>query len=216
MSEFKLVVFDCDGVIIDSEIIYVKSLQEHLKKYGEFPTVDEIGEFIGSNSQKIAIDIINNFQLECTWQQFVTEHKPIYEKWIANNEIKLIDGVREFMQKLKCQNIDVAVASSSSTSYVRSHLDSGNLLEFVDFHIGRDQVKNTKPSPEIYLRTFEEFNVKPDEVLIIEDSVNGIKSGLDSGAYVCGFKGGSISHNTSAADDEVWTFSEIHKKYFVR
>ena len=185
MSNIKAIIFDLDGVLVEAKDWHYEALNQalglfgftisrsdHLVTYDGLPTSKKLNllseeqglpkklhEFINLLKQKYTLEIIN------------TKCRPVFHHEYALNNLKK-DGFR-----LGC-------ASNSIGKSVEIMLDKSNLLDFMDVILSTDDVKNPKPDPEIYIKSFELLNLKPENCLVIEDNVNGIKSAKSSKAHV--------------------------------
>jgi HAD superfamily hydrolase (TIGR01509 family) len=126
----------------------------------------------------------------------------------------LINGVSNFLDLLKTKSVKMAIGSSSPKEVVDYAVSHFNLDKWIEVVITGKDAENGKPSPDIYLKCAEILKVRPSECVVIEDSVNGIKSGKNAGMSVCSFAG-TRHHNFdySDADFEIKSYetSEIER-----
>ncbi|MGZ3632927.1 MAG: HAD family hydrolase [Parachlamydiaceae bacterium] len=191
--EKKLVVFDCDGVLIDSEYVSSKVFAEALTALGYSLTVEEsIHRFTGVSAQaareiimqESAIDIPENY-----WTLYQPRLSEVYE-----TELKpLMTPVLEVLKNL---GVTCCVASNSSRDYVIDCLKlTGQLSYFTETSIfTAQQVSKGKPAPDLFLLAAREMGFAPEDCLVIEDSPPGIEAAFAAKMNVFAFMGGSHAH----------------------
>jgi len=197
----KLIIFDCDGVLVDSEAILVDVELDFFRKHGIEITIDSyLDQFMGIPlddwrakvsallNDKLGIPISDDFfkPLEETISRRIAE------------ELLAIDGAHQAINSL---NSAICVASSSSISSLESKLIQTGLFDLFDPHIFSTQlVKNGKPAPDLFLHAAKQLDVLPSECIVVEDSVNGVLAGKRAGMQVIGFTGGGhcTPHHSSA------------------
>jgi HAD superfamily hydrolase (TIGR01509 family) len=183
----KYVIFDCDGVLVDSEILANRVEVEIKNQLGIPITLEEqIKKFTGCAQNHP--DVLTELQrLPKNYLQLVDSRcDEVYRA-----ELKAIAGV---VDTLKALNLPKCVASSSEPDYLEMKLNLTNLKHFFPdaiFH-GR-LVAKSKPEPDLFLHAVNRMGWKPEECLVIEDSEHGVKAGRAAGMIVCGFLGGA--HN---------------------
>ena len=190
MLNFKpeLIIFDCDGVLIDSEVIANRVNVEVLAGLGiEFTLEDYMERFVGVSLRDEVVEIENlrKIKLPDDYETRLSTHK--YK--IFDAELKAIEGIIEFVTSIKTPK---AVASGSSPERLEYTLKLTHLWELFAPHIySTTLVPKSKPAPDIFLYTAEKFGAKPEKCLVIEDSTLGVRAGIAAGMTVIGFSGGS-------------------------
>ena len=183
----KFVIFDCDGVLIDSEYL-ANRVEAELKTELGFPITfeEQVRKFVGmSHSHPDSIAELK--RLPPHFSALVDER--IVE--VYKRELKSIRGTLEVMESLK---LPKCVASMSEPDWLDMKLEMTNLKSFFSnaiFH-GRD-VEKAKPEPDLFLYAMKQMGWKAEEGLVIEDSIHGVRAGRAAGLTVCGFLGGA--HN---------------------
>lgn len=196
---FEAILFDCDGVLVDSEKIYVEVEREHLARVGlNYELKDYMNRFQGLSG----VDF---------WAALDADHKSLGKGPLPENfgpeldiatmermdrELSEISGIKSL---LNAHDGPRAVASSSRLHRLIQKLHHTGLHDFFDPHIySGEQVGNGKPAPDLFLFAASKLDVAPEKCLVIEDSANGVKAGLSAGMTVWGFVGGGHSHDTHA------------------
>jgi HAD superfamily hydrolase (TIGR01509 family) len=187
-----LVIFDCDGVLVDSEILASRVDSERLKEVGYDISVDEMSHrFAGLTwdriSKMIEADLGHSLP-----ENFHNETDAELDRRLAD-ELEIIPGVHEMLDRLDYQR---CICSNSSPERLKISLTRTKLYDrfrpyvFSAVAIGN---KRPKPAPDVFLHGAAEFGVDPREAVVIEDSTHGIHGAKAAGMRVIGFTGGSHS-----------------------
>lgn len=207
----KAVLFDMDGVIVDSEMEYLKHLYKFaLEKNPEVKMEDLFGT-VGTTKKDCWIVVekaINNGQ---TWEELHAEYLPRwYDIFDTTDYVSIFrPEVLEVMDKLKGMGLRLAVASSTNIEQVRKILDINHVSERLELVVSGSTFKRSKPDPEIYLYTAKEMGLAPEECLAIEDSTVGITAGHRAGMTVAALIDNRFSFDRSLADYEIESLREI-------
>tara|TARA_Y100000310_G_C20665227_1_gene807114 strand:- start:466 stop:1125 length:660 start_codon:yes stop_codon:yes gene_type:complete len=170
----KVMIFDFDGVIVDSEPVRYQTYKELFQKefgvflpkkdltiYGRTPRMN-IMYFLEKYSLKGDVDAL-----------LMKRNRLIYDAFNKEENIIPIEGVVNFIRCLKSVGIRMAIASSGHQDHITKILDHLNLREYFEVIVSGDMVQNGKPHPEIFIKTAERLGEKPENCIVIEDSVNG-------------------------------------------
>ena len=180
------VVFDMDGVILDSERELLKCWLDAAENYGLDPEyVRRIYlQCIGTNSSQTKEIYRNAFlgQLgeENLWRLW-EESYALYQTRFPDGVLPIKAGVREVLEYLKARGVSVGIASSTRKQIVEQRIGSVGLSGYFVGFLGGDAVRVSKPNPEIYLLACEEFGFEPKDTFAIEDSYNGIRAAAAAG-----------------------------------
>jgi len=182
----KYVIFDCDGVLVDSEILANRVEVEVKNKLGFPITLEEqITQFAGCGMSHPAMQAELRRMPRDYWQMVDDRCDEVYKA-----ELKSISGVVSTLDLLK---LPKCVASSSEPDYLDMKLTLTNLKSFFSpeaiFH--GCLVKKSKPEPDLFFYAVEKMGWTAEDCLVVEDSVHGVKAGRAAGMIVCGFLGGS-------------------------
>lgn len=200
---FKGVIFDLDGVLIDSEPLHVEATNRVLKKFGFSLTEEENRPFEGLRENEYWLALKKRFGIDEKADKLINEENEEMWKILKERKLKPREGVLELLKYLKDKGFKLAVASSSPKKQVEYMLESMGILELLDVVIGGDEVDRGKPDPEIFLKTAELLKLKPDEILVVEDSINGIEGAKRAGMDVIPF---------GKWNNGVKNFSELRRK----
>lgn len=181
---FDLVIFDCDGVLVDSEPITNKVYVQMLREYGyEVNTEEYLRDFWGQ-AMTHRLEVTSR---KLNWtppEDFLSVfHERLVE--MSTRDLKPVTGIREFVQSL---NVPYCVASNGSREEIALRLQ---VTQLTDLFAGKKIFSGTempkpKPAPDVYLAAAKAFNLSPERCIVIEDSIPGITAGVRAGMKVYG------------------------------
>lgn len=177
----KAVIFDFDGLIVDTETPEYESWQEIFQEYGAELDLDLWQRFIGRGfgSFDVYEHLARVSGKDVNREALRPRMRKRYLDMIERNPV--LPGVEAWIMRAKTLGLPLAVASSSRQGWASSHLDRRGLLpHFAFVHCG-DDVANVKPDPEIYALTAKRLGVAPENALAIEDSLNGLTAAKAAG-----------------------------------
>jgi HAD superfamily hydrolase (TIGR01509 family) len=188
MSAYQLVIFDCDGVLVDSEPIANRVFAEQLEGAGLRMSVDEVmARFVGKTragclslaGELLGRDLPEGFA-EC-WDA------ALYET--LTREVKAIEGVAELLERLE---VPYCVASNSTPERMRVSLKASRLLPFFEGRMfSATTVAQPKPAPDLFLHAARCMNAAPSRCAVIEDTPTGVRAGVAAGMTVLAYVGGT-------------------------
>lgn len=175
------VIFDMDGVIFDSERLVLSCWEKVGEKYG-FQGIREVFmPCIGTNATRTREIVMDYYGEDFPYEKFREEASVLFHERVDCDGLPIKKGVRELLDYLKAQDIPAAVASSTRLEVVADELRQAGLYEYFKIVMGGDQLKRSKPEPDIYLMTCDKMGVVPGRAYAIEDSYNGIRSSYSAG-----------------------------------
>lgn len=186
---FKAVIFDCDGVLVDSEVIALKVEMEMLAEQGlTFERSDYVNRFMGLSTDAFhaAIDDEAQQRLGRPIAEAVRQSERLRAVMVA--ELTQVPGAVDAVGGL---TLPKAIASSGSVGGLERKLKRTGLWDHFAPHVyGADHVANAKPAPDLFLHAAAALGVMPADCLVLEDSVNGVIGARTAGMTVWGFLGG--------------------------
>ena len=199
----RAVLWDMDGVLIDSEPWYNITVRDMMHSLGYEYGEKEIAKVTGSSYKNIA-EILN---LDVPKENIMQLYLDALIKAI-NCVSCLVDGVIDVLDYLKSHGMKLAIGSSSPREVVDFAVKKFGLTKWIDVIVTGSDAANGKPAPDIYLKCAELLGIQPFECLVIEDSINGIRSGKNAGMRVCAFTGTKHhDFDLSSADFELVSYS---------
>lgn len=211
-KQFKAIIFDMDGVLVNTEphhIILEKKLFERL---GLEINEEEHLTFLGKSTSQMWNEIAMNHVLPDSTDKLAEENrKEILRHFSGAVEIEIMPGIKELLEKINRKGIPVALASSSIAEVVELILSRTGLKKYFRYIVSLEAVGKSKPEPDIYLYTARLLQVAAGECLVIEDSPNGIKAAKSAG-MTCIAYGGEKGQADESVDD-FFRIEEIIKKY---
>jgi len=178
VKPIKLAIFDMDGTIADSEKIAQRVTIDYFKSKGITINKKEQKDVFGLNWKDLVREILKRNGMEYSQ----TLKDTLKERYVRTmkKEVEAIPGAHDVLEFLK-EKVPLALATNSRYREVDIICSKLDFNKFFDLKLARDHVKNAKPDPEIYLKAADNFNVKPDECIVFEDSVVGIKAAKNAG-----------------------------------
>ncbi|WP_427041976.1 HAD family phosphatase [Fusobacterium sp. SB021] len=176
MKEIKLIIFDMDGLLLDTESIANEAWYKAAEIYHFNLTEDIIRNIKGATASAI-YNIVKKFTGTKT-DEFLLKKKELEKIIIQEKGIKLKKGALELLKYLKGKNIPTIVATSTYKSVAEKELKETEIYNYFTNFIYGDEVVNGKPNPEIFLKACRKFNVLPENAVVFEDSVLGLKAAI--------------------------------------
>jgi beta-phosphoglucomutase-like phosphatase (HAD superfamily) len=187
---FDAIIFDFDGVLIESEYVGNRQIAEYLSGIGHPTTVeDSMTNFMGLSGTDFIATVED--WIGGTLPEDFHEARRIEDRRVLEEGIEEVAGAVAFVRSLPPE-LPRAIASSSSVKWLEGHLRHLGLYEVFDPHIysGQRHVTRGKPAPDLYLHAAEELGVPVERTAIIEDSPIGVTGAVASGAFVIGLAAG--------------------------
>ncbi|ODG93323.1 MULTISPECIES: HAD-IA family hydrolase [Bacillaceae] len=177
----KAVIFDFDGLIVDTESVWFEAYKEVLQRYEVELTLQKFSEVVGT-SDEILFDFINTNLKEPIEKELIEQMaKELVDEKLL--EPALRESVEDYLISAKNTGLKIALASSSSREWVESFLKKLNIYEYFSVIKTKDDVKKVKPDPELYLKAIEEIGVQASEAVAFEDSLNGLIAARKAGLH---------------------------------
>lgn len=206
----KAVLFDMDGVLLDSEPLHVVINSEIYKDLGITIDQDLINEFVGRTSSERWKRIKAKFGLEHTVEQLSDRQWNALIKALQDSELRSSAGLDTLLAYMKENGIRATIASASAGSFVEAVIEYLGLRDVMEGATTGDEVVHCKPAPDIFLLAAQKLGVPPSECLVIEDSSAGVRAGKAAGMFTVGYKNPtSPGQDLSPADTVVDNLADI-------
>jgi len=214
MRRFDAVIFDMDGVLIDSEPLHFEVLRRVLGHDGVQLSGAENEEFIGTTSAAMFATLIARHALP----RSVSEYVALYDAAVLEvlrRPHKAQPGVEHLLGYLRQSSIRLGVASSSNRSWIDATLRSLQLTDAFEAIISGDEVSRGKPDPSIYTLAAQRLGIAPERCLAIEDAPNGVESARRAGMAVLGVRTAYTAHlNLGGVIETVDSLADLNLALF--
>lgn len=197
MSEPRIILFDCDGTLVDSESLSSAACVAALAQFGiHYPQNPFKDEFIGVHLSVI-VDVLNaRHGTDMGYDEFVEAYTRQMRDLVPT-QIKILDSTREYIKDLHARGFKMAVGSNGVREVVLAELEATGILPYFDIVITADDVANPKPAPDMYVEGMKALGgEKPESVFVLEDSVAGLKAAIVAGMMPVGYVG--LNHEPEA------------------
>ena len=207
----KAVIFDMDGVIVDSEPLHRKAYQRMFFDF-ELEVSNELYEsFTGQSTQAICEILCNLFNLNYKVELLVNRKRKYFELLFdEDDELSLIEGVLDLIKDYYKSGLNLILASSASMQNINRIFKRFDLDSYFKCKLSGADLKASKPHPEIFIKATEASGFLKENCLVIEDSTNGISAAKSAGLFCVGFNSAnSKNQNYTNADMIIESFKEI-------
>lgn len=177
----KAVLFDMDGLVLDSEIIYDRAMKTASEKIG-YPLNDNFLNLTrGANGETFKELVLQVYGLDFPLEEFQAEYKQEFYKIIACEGVKVKQGFHNLMKFLNQNHIKYCLVTSSTRKMKTLLLEAAGIPEIFPYSICGDEVVYSKPDPYIYLKACKKLGELPENCMVLEDSKNGLVAGKAAG-----------------------------------
>jgi HAD superfamily hydrolase (TIGR01509 family) len=181
MAEFRALIFDMDGLMIDTEGLYWAAAREIAASYGKAVSDDTLRNMMGRAPIESMRVFVRDLELRDSAEALLDRRTAIMLKRFAE-PIAPMAGLMEILRAFKGR-LKLAVATSAPAAFADLILPAMKIADYFDVIQTSDGVKRGKPDPEIYLRAIERLGAAAEESIVLEDSVAGARAGKNAGAY---------------------------------
>lgn len=177
----KAIIFDFDGVLVDSEPIHYETEKALVEKYNKEFSPEAFSKTLGKSIHDALMLYKSIFQINIPIERFLQEHDAMFLEEV-DKKLTLMDGASELIEMVKKNHYKYAIASSGSILYIERALRKFGLYEMFQGKVSTiDMVTKGKPAPDLFLHAAKTIEVEPVYCLIIEDSKSGIAAGKSAG-----------------------------------
>jgi len=207
MAHIEAIVFDFDGVVVDSEPLYEKAERELFTSFGVDIKTEDLKDTKGLSENMFLGIIRERYGITAPIEELSQGGRAILKKYFAA-ELDYIPGFLEFYNKIKSR-VKTGLATSSSRNLLNWIFENTPIRNHFRWSITADDVLYTKPHPEPYRKVCQLMDVKPQNTIVIEDSVNGLQSAIAAGAKTLGFFNGSSREDFPDTDYSAADYPQV-------
>ena len=208
----KVIIFDMDGVIVDSEYTFLGTKTQMLRD--EEIETDEFYQYqyMGTTFDFMWQAMKDEFHLPKSVAEYIEDMNQRREQMIARDGVRAIKGAQDLIHWLHEHGYRLAVASSSPIKNITRDLTELGVAECFEHMVTGDDVAHSKPAPDVFLKAAELLGVAPEICTVIEDTKNGSRAAKAAGMYCFGFANPDYpSQDLSAADRVITDYADIYQ-----
>lgn len=206
----KAVIFDMDGVLVDSEYTFLESKTALLKDAGYEKDVSYQYQFMGTTFEFMWSKMKEELGLPLSVGDYIEEMNQRREEMIERDGIKAIPHAVQVVQRLSEAGFKLAVASSSPKVEIERAMNALDIAKFFDILVSGEEVAHSKPAPDVFLRAAALLEIDPKDCLVFEDTRNGSRAAKAAEMYCIGFENPEYpAQDLSAADEVIHDFQEV-------
>ena len=180
-EDVKAVLFDMDGIIFDSERLYLDCCAEAAAELN-MENIEEVClRCIGVTKEITRAILLEAYRAVTLVDRFTARAVSLFREKYREGRLEMKPGVVELLQELKKNGVKTAIASSTKTEIAEKEVCDAGIRPYFDCIVGGDRAGRSKPNPDIFLKTAEQLEEAPESCVVIEDSFNGIRAAKAAG-----------------------------------
>lgn len=208
----KAVIFDMDGVIVDSDRMLFELERKVFEDLGIAVSEEDHLSFVGMTAQKFCTSIKERYSLKQSVGELMDIFRAANYEFFSNCDIGPMEGLLSFLEDLRANGVKVALASSGSARRIDLIMKRLDLDDVFNVRVTANDVVNGKPDPEVFLKAAEKLGVAPAECAVVEDAKLGVDAANAAGMFSVGFNAVNGRQDLSAAKLLVKGFVELSYK----
>ncbi len=207
----QTVIFDMDGVIVDTEPVHHYAYFEHFKELNIEVSTEMFATFTGNSTKNVFQKIKENFGITIETETLVQRKRSIFnDAFDTKEDLFLLEGVEDLIKNLHQNGVQMVLASSASKVTINRVFNRFNLHQYFSHIVSGEDFLESKPNPAIFIEAVRLSNTPKENCIIIEDSTNGIKAAHAAGVFCVGYKSiNSKKQDYSLANIVIDRFEEL-------
>lgn len=179
---FKLIIFDYDGLIVNSEQVTYGALKTLLRRYNHTLAWEYYVRHIGTPVRDALQNFYRDYPMNVSFEEFVKERNRIVSEYVTN-KLRPMPGLISLLNYLKKNNASLVIATSGKRTYVEAGLHKFNIAHYFQTVVCIEDVKRGKPHPDLLMEVLKRTGFKNSEAVILEDSPHGIEAASRAGIF---------------------------------
>lgn len=204
------VIFDMDGVIVDSEYTFLESKTAMLHSEGHLVDESYHYQFMGTTAEFMWEKMKEELQLQKSVSAYIEEMNRRRKALITRDGVKAIPHVQTLIRQLAEANFQLGVDSSSPKKEIEENLDQLQLRNYFTEIVSSEEVARSKPFPDVFLKAASLLGTNPQQCIVIEDTINGCKAAKAAGMYCIGFANPAFPAQGLPADQTIIDFRDLN------
>lgn len=180
----ELLIFDMDGLLFDTERMFMNLRAKVLEKYGYVHREEDYLKTVGVSGTNLKAILARIYGEDYPAETISRETRELQTEWIEQNGLPVLPGIQTLLEWAKEKQIPCCVATSSQRRFAERFLKIADFTRFFSFLVAGDEVTLTKPDPEVFLTACKKGGVSPSRALVLEDSENGVLAAANGGIPV--------------------------------
>lgn len=214
----KTVIFDMDGVIVDTEPVHHYAYNQQFKQLGITISPELYASFTGNSTKNIFERLRAHFDLKQGVEELVQTKRQLFnEAFDSKEDLHLLEGVEDLIKELYAHGMQLVLASSSAHVTIQRIFNRFKLHQYFTHIVSGEDFPKSKPHPAIFLKAAESAGTALSQCIVIEDSTNGIMAAKAAGIYCIGYDSfHSKMQDYSLADQIITNFNELNYHKIVK
>ena len=214
----QTVIFDMDGVIVDTEPVHNYAYYEHFKLLGIEVSAEMFASFTGNSTKNVFQKIKDHFEVTEDIHTLVEKKRSLFnDAFDTKADLFLLEGVEDLIKQLHQNGIQLILASSSSKVTINRVFNRFKLDTYFSHIVSGEDFPQSKPNPDIFLEAVRLSKSNKENCIVIEDSTNGIKAAHAAGVFCVGYKSvNSKKQDYSLANLVIDSFEELDYKNILK
>lgn len=184
----KAVIFDLDGVLIDSEPLHTMADNQLLFQIGILVPENYFDKFVGLTNKAMWEEIKKDYSITLSAEELMDLQMPLKLKLLQEKDYKPVPGIIELLECIKKMKFQMAIASSSPRQFIETVIEKIKIRQYFTLWLSGEEVVRSKPQPDIFLKVAKLLKVNPHECIVIEDSTSGLIAAKRAGMRCIGYK----------------------------